>query len=204
VKNDLQLSAMNLDLWVDADKIEVLAVESTLPGLQFTIGAESIRIVWTSLNPLTIQKDQALVSLRLKTLTEVNENDAVFMQNATTEFGYAMAMLGVEIAMNKISNTVTGIANYLKAMQHSFRPNPFTDQALLQYILSESGKVSIRILNQLGAMVKLATEAYLQAGSHQIVIEDSDLVSGGACYYQILLESTSKSYQVNGKMVLKK
>jgi hypothetical protein len=79
VKNDLQLSAMNLDLWVDADKVEVLAIESTLPGLQFTIGAESIRVVWTSLNPLTIQKDQALLSLRLKTLTEVNENDAVFM-----------------------------------------------------------------------------------------------------------------------------
>jgi subtilisin-like proprotein convertase family protein len=204
VKNDLQLSAMNLDLWFDADKVEVLAVESTLPGLQFTIGAESIRVVWTSLNPLSIQKDQALASLRLKTLTEVNENDAVFMQNATTEFGDAMAMAipGVEIAMNKISNTVTGIANDAKAMQHSFRPNPFTDQAVLQYTLPESGKVSIRILNQFGATVMLATEAYLQAGSHQIIIDDTDLKAGGAYYYQILLESSTKSYQVNGKMVL--
>jgi hypothetical protein len=60
-------------------------------------------------------------------------------------------------------------------MQHSFRPNPFTDQAVLQYTLPESGKVSIRILNQFGATVKLATEAYLQAGSHQIIIDDSDL-----------------------------
>jgi hypothetical protein len=204
VKNNLQLSAMNLDLWFDADKIEVLAVESTLPGLQFTIESESIRVFWTSLNPLSVQKDQALVSLRLKTLTEVNENDAVFMQNATTEFGDAMAMAipGVEIAMNKISNTVTGIASNTKAMQHSFRPNPFTEQAVLQYTLPESGKVSIRILNQFGATVKLATEAYLQAGSHQIIIDDSDLVSGGAYYYQILLESSTKIYQVYGKMVL--
>jgi hypothetical protein len=204
VKNDLQLSAMNLDLWFDADKVEVLAVESTLPGLQFTIESESIRIVWTSLNPLSIQKDQALVSLRLKTLTEVNENDAVFMQNTSTEFGDAMAMAipGVEIAMNKISNSITGIAGNAKAMQHSFGPNPFTDQAVLQYTLPESGKVSIRILNQFGATVMLAKEAYLQAGSHQIIIDDSDLVSGGAYYYQILLESSTKSYQVNGKMVL--
>ena len=81
-------------------------------------------------------------------------------------------------------------------------PNPFTDQAVLQYTLPESGKVLVRILNQFGMTVKLTTEVYQQAGSHQIIIDDTDLKSAEAYYYQVLLESTTKSYQVNGKMVL--
>ncbi len=94
------------------------------------------------------------------------------------------------------------VINDTKAIQHSFRPNPFADQAVLHYTLPQSGKVSVRILNHFGQTIKLITEEFQQAGSHQKSILETDLKQSGTYHYQISLESATKTYQVNGKILL--
>lgn len=205
LKGDLILNAMNLDLWYDSEKIEVIDLTSVLPGFNFSIGEESVRVIWSSISATILQKEQQLITLSLRTLKEVDENDIVFQQNNTTEFGDAMAMVipDVEIAMNKISTVVTGlITNNSTTIKHSLWPNPFKSQAVLQYILPQNGNVSVSILNQFGQVVKIISENYQKAGSHNISISNNDFVTDGTYYYHILSESKTKTYKVSGKILV--
>ncbi|WP_303311054.1 S8 family serine peptidase [Hymenobacter sp. BT730] len=76
-------------------------------------------------------------------------------------------------------------------------PNPFVDQALLSYYLTQDGPVRLEIFDMMGRKVKTVVQAVQTAGPHQQLIEGASLPAGT---YLFKLQANRKTQ--SGRLVL--
>lgn len=93
-------------------------------------------------------------------------------------------------------------ANDSKAMQHSFRPSPFTDQAVLQYTLPIEGKVTLEIYKQFGQLVRTLVDEHQTAGLHSTRVVDADVNGADIYIYRLRFQSPSGITDLRGTIIM--
>jgi chitinase len=78
------------------------------------------------------------------------------------------------------TSTVTAInsADASGNVTASLSPNPFSDQAQLNFSLKEGGQTKVVLNNMIGAAPQVITEQYFGAGDHSVAISGLHLTSG--------------------------
>lgn len=79
----------------------------------------------------------------------------------------------VQFAVN-----LTGLPEYNDVNALYVYPNPFTDQAYVDFFLSGTEPVEITIFNVIGKIVYQLPQTQMEAGNHKISINTGDFVSG--------------------------
>ncbi|KAA3655094.1 MAG: T9SS C-terminal target domain-containing protein [Calditrichaeota bacterium] len=99
-------------------------------------------------------------------------------------------------------NMTTGVNEKISAVPEKFKleqnyPNPFNPTTTIEFALAESGIVTLKVYNVLGAEVATLVEGRKGAGRHTISFEAAGLASG--LYYYTL---TAGEFRQSRKMVL--
>jgi hypothetical protein len=91
-----------------------------------------------------------------------------------------------------ITNGATGIGeNAKKSIQFSANPNPMSDQALINFALTESAPVTISLTDITGRVIKVIHSGILSSGNHELVLTKNGLASG---LYFIDFKSTEATF----------
>jgi photosystem II stability/assembly factor-like uncharacterized protein len=120
--------------------------------------------------------------------------DIVFTDSLT---GYAVGEAGVIVKYKYqypdfVNDEASSIVNDFILYQNF--PNPFNPSTTINYYLSESGQVSVKIYNLLGTHVATLIEDYKSSGNHSVVWKAENEPSG-VYYFQL---------NVNGKLATRK
>jgi flagellar hook assembly protein FlgD len=87
---------------------------------------------------------------------------------------------------------------------HQNFPNPFNPQTTISFSIQKSEKVSVRIFNNLGQIVKIFPEQKYETGLHKIIWngnnQENATCSSGIYYYHV----TIGKQQLINKMILLK
>ena len=70
-----------------------------------------------------------------------------------------------------LANNSSDLSSDVMAMKYSLSnyPNPFSNSATISFSLAQSQKVSIRIFDMTGRLIKTLADAQMEAGTHQLV-----------------------------------
>jgi hypothetical protein len=106
---------------------------------------------------------------------------------------------------SKNMTTTTGILNNNEIPQgfslSQNYPNPFNPSTTIKFALPVSGNVSLKVFDVTGKLVSEIVNGNLQAGSHEINFNASDL-SSGAYFYKLEVRQAGSS--TNGFTDIKK
>jgi hypothetical protein len=58
------------------------------------------------------------------------------------------------------------------------KPNPFTDQSVINFTIPRDEAVKLTLMNQYGAVVKVLVDEHRKAGNYQVVLSGKQLQSG--------------------------
>ncbi len=151
--------------------------------------------------------------LLLVTLTKVDSNYTAHVTQLVKNF---LSPLGIELVGNKLFVMETGLnynnnspklyeitlptdiatsAKYQKNILQSFKlyqnyPNPFNPVTNINYTVSKSNFVTIRVFNLLGEEIATLVNEEKQAGNYEVKFNGSDLTSG-VYFYQMKAGSFS-------------
>ena len=95
-----------------------------------------------------------------------------------------------DISKNNIPETITLFQNY---------PNPFNSSTIIRYYIPESGRVTLKVYNAIGQMIRTLLNSHMTAGEHQLQWRANDLASG-IYFYKLRFNGYSKTR----KLVLQK
>jgi hypothetical protein len=63
-------------------------------------------------------------------------------------------------------------------------PNPFNPATIINFSLAESRKVSLKVYDVLGNLVRILIDDFMEAGNHQVTF-DAENLSAGVYYYKL-------------------
>jgi len=72
------------------------------------------------------------------------------------------------------------------------RPNPFTDETVIEYGLGETGQATLAVYDVLGRKVRTLVDGVVTAGPHEVRFE-ADGLSSGVYFYRLETENTLKT-----------
>jgi spore coat protein A len=96
-------------------------------------------------------------------------------------------MRPMTITANNTPITPDSTANFIKKIQLTIMPNPFTTKATIQFKMKETLPVSIVLLDNSGRVVKKIFNGKLEAGSQYFYVNASDVKITGTYPVQIVV-----------------
>ncbi len=201
IDNELTMGAMTLNVSYAKDLVEL--VDVTVPdndNMLYTVDNGNIRIAWASTNPLVLNPEDVVVTLRFKTLGEIASADQLVTLSGGSEFAdeYAGILSGVTLKTTGIE-TSTGSAGYALSTNY---PNPFTKYTDIEYTIPEPGQVKVNVYDILGNMIITLEDGNKEAGSHKVRF----FVNGnnpGVYFYELKVQGEKSNYIFRRKMVIK-
>ena len=195
------MGAMTLNVSYAKDLVEL--VDVTVPdndNMLYTVDNGNIRIAWASTNPLVLNPEDVVVTLRFKTLGEIASADQLVTLSGGSEFAdeYAGILSGVTLKTTGIE-TSTGSAGYALSTNY---PNPFTKYTDIEYTIPEPGQVKVNVYDILGNMIITLEDGNMEAGSHKVRF----FVNGnnpGVYFYELKVQGEKSNYIFRRKMVIK-
>lgn len=125
---------------------------------------------------IRIKKDQEL--FRLQGIKNANLIDGLVSSEA-----YTQTQQSKEIQISEL-RFVDESTNDLENKLYQNKPNPFSEETIIEFDLIQSGAATISFIDLSGKVVKVI-EADYEAGNHQIRINKDDLQTSGVILYQI-------------------
>ena len=83
-------------------------------------------------------------------------------------------------------------------------PNPFNPETSIKFSLKQAGRVTLKIFNSTGQMVKTLVDQDMAAGSHNISFVADGLTSGVYIYRIMVTNNEGSQFQAVKKMILMK
>jgi hypothetical protein len=197
VDKGTELGSIALGLTFHNDLIKVMDV----PGYEVVnIDNEKgfVRVVWADMNGKSFNTDEAIVNITVLVLNDISADTRLFELEAMTELGTVNAEaitdvnLKTVVVATKPASSELFVANY---------PNPFNAKTTISYNLPESGNVTIKIFNKLGAEINTLMNQYQTQGTHTIDLNRSNMAAG-VYYYRLVLEGAKETYTATRNMVI--
>ena len=163
----------------------VLKVQSPNPA--FSIAVDSVRVQGVTFGVTPLAGRTVLLPADSLKLT-VSFSPALFKTYAETLLVYNDSYVGIlRIPLTGIGDTFTDADPVAMSQPEGFAlrqnyPNPFNPSTEITYVLSESGRTSLRVYDLLGREVVVLQDGWADAGVHHVRFNAAGLPSGMYVY----------------------
>ena len=169
--------------------------------MRYTVNNGQIALAWSDLKSISVNYNDAIISLQMRAKTSISEPTQIFTINPGSEFAdpNAVKLNNYTVKMANVS-TISGgkdlyITNY---------PNPFTSSTDIVYTLPEQGKVKLVLTNMLGQTISTLVDGVQSAGSYKVTVSTSSLnLTPGVYTYRMEVEGTTTSFSRTNKVICK-
>ena len=200
----MQVGAISLILDYPKEKLEVTGVflqnNIEKPVMYNTINGE-LRIGWNSLNPLSLEVGETMLTVRLKIISSmVNEEVCHFelANNPLNELadGLFDVIPEASLAMD-VLELKKGVTAGIEIPDHSGQlmmtgyPNPFKGIANIEYRIPGNGHVNLEVTSILGNRMILLLNEQQAEGEHFITI-DGDVLAPGVYLVTLRFENQNR------------
>jgi hypothetical protein len=198
VAEAVDLGAITLNLGFNSnlvEVVEVLAVDGALNNTSST----NIAMAWSDVNPMVLNSNDAIVSLRLKALGEISTSDQLFTIELGTEFADPQANVLEDLTLKTFGiSTDPAVADYFLSYN---RPNPFSTSTQIEYALPENGKVRLSVVDLLGQEIAVLINQTQSAGSYSVQFNAAGLTPG-VYIYKITVQGDTRDFVETRRMVI--
>ncbi|MCD4745034.1 MAG: T9SS type A sorting domain-containing protein, partial [Bacteroidales bacterium] len=198
VNQNVELGAITLMMSYAEDLIEILGVSTTEEGLEYNIDNGTIRIAWNNTNAMFIEDDKAVVTLRVKAISDISSQDWLFSIEKNSEFADAKAMVIDNITLKTSALETT---NLFYSLGNNY-PNPYSNNTVIEYSIPETGKVVISITDILGNSISTIVNSTQDAGIHQVTFDGSHL-NPGIYIYKMVVDGENSDFIKMKKMTVR-
>ncbi len=143
--------------------------------------SDSVDVVLYNLDFLVRLGSVESSPLKIESFKWINHEDAYVLKHDGD-----LEVLGI----CKEGDTIRTVKRTTEAGLYASYPEPATDQALINYGLSENGYTKISLINNLGREIAILFEGSADAGKHSILVDLTDISSG--LYYINLATPTER------------
>lgn len=189
LKNRQDLLALQFTLEFETDYLELQGIEEgALPAAaeesfgQSLLEEGILTAAWYQNQPLSVDADDALFSLRFKVKRAGRLSEMLAMSSRYTE---AVAYNSDEFSLNPnlaFANQNNMLSNSFQLYQN--QPNPFKKSTSIGFNLPEPGWARLTIYDLSGKVLKSYDRQYSE-GYNRVTIEREELPSGGVLFYQL-------------------
>jgi hypothetical protein len=192
----MQVGAISLIMDYPADMVQVENVflkDNPDQNADFNIVDGMLVIAWNSVNPVSMEAGEAVLTVRLKMLADMNEGEPCYFELASTPLneladGDMQVINNASLVMDglKLKGSVTGVGITERSaeMLMTCYPNPFRDNAIIKYTLPEEGRVNLEVTGVLGNRIDILTNQQQTAGEYMMDLDGTNLITG---VYQVTL-----------------
>lgn len=197
----LQLRAISLLIDHSTENVEILDVfleDDPNQPVAFNIVNNMLVIGWNSVNAISVDAGNAVLTVRIKAVAEsaglpyffnlsASNLNELADENLTTIEDASLIMDGLQI---KGMVTDTNLPESPQMLALECYPNPFDDNLTLHYSLPEQGYVNLTVTGILGNRVTVTEDLYKLQGEHRVLYNTRNLAPG---VYQVALKFTNQS-----------
>lgn len=165
--SDVKVGAFSLILDYPHELIDIIAVfrgTDAFDTIPFNVVNNQLRIGWYSNDPIILQKDQELFSIRVKVRDEAENGSQIRFSLADSpqieladenmkiinESALAVSPLNILATQSRLPSENTGF-------NFKLYPNPASNYVKMEFCVPEKGLGKIRILDPLGKLVQIHT-----------------------------------------------
>lgn len=177
-------------------KVTGVSIKSESDKLLFNQIGNQLRIAWCSLDPLTLQAGENLMTINIR------DNNLNARASVTLDACSTIADDNAVVINNAIF-TIPALSGSSSELTLNNFPNPFNQTTQISYILPEDGKVMLNLYNLMGEKVAEIVNTKQTAGSYQLPFDGSSL-SQGTYIYKLELLNSSHLIQQSGMMNISK
>lgn len=185
---DMEISAISLVLEFPADRLEILGVylgNDINQPLEYAVIGNQLRIGWQSINHLSALTGDALVTLKVRNLYKIEENETLSFNlypdtlNELADQNYEV-IYGAMLLIDDIKGNTVGTSNIelSQAIAFSGYPNPFSAKLTLNYSIPADGKVTFEVTSIMGNKVLKTNGLNTTAGAYISTLDANTLVAG--------------------------
>jgi hypothetical protein len=195
VSDVLNLGAVTLDLLYNNKLVNVTAVNSQLSGFEYNIVDGKVMFAWASANAANLQANDILLTLTVRVKDAISSTTDIFSFTDNTEFANANGQI-----LDFGSLKVNSIQTDSKTNNISVYPNPFKNNAEINYNLVESGSVRLSIYNAVGQVINVLVDENKAAGNYTYNLNTSELPSG-VYTCELIINGQTSNYKKVIKLV---
>jgi len=198
IANAHQFGAMTLNLGYNSALLEVVDVVP-VEGMIDNISNGNVSIAWSNVNPMVLEENDVVVTLKVKTLGEITATESMFSIGMGSEFADQSASVIEPVTLKAYGITTAAAAsNYFLSTN---RPNPFNTSTFIEYTMPETGKVKLSVLDMLGQEIAVLVDATQTAGSYTVEFSAAGLATG-VYIYKITVDGESRDFISTQRMVI--
>jgi len=193
-----QFGAITLSLEYNPALIEVIEVIGT-EGTLTNISEGNVMVAWSSVNPMNLSANDAVMTLKVKAISEIPATEMLFSIGNGSEFADQSANViePVNLKTFGITTAPAAVDYFLSAN----RPNPFSASTTIEYTMPEAGKVRLSVLDMLGQEIAVIVDETQTAGSYTVEFSAAGLATG-VYMYKITVDGESRDFISTQRMVI--
>ncbi len=199
--SELTTGAVSMVINYPANLFDVTGVSMADPSIDnmiYNVNNGSVRLAWYTTDKLTLNSNEALLTLKLKAkdLSRVTSDVALSLDGVSEIADETGRVLQVDLNMPKLSL-------YDQQANVSVYPNPFKNKTEFVYTLTEQANVNIKVYDMLGNEVSTLMNETQNANTYRLTFDASKLLPG--VYTYKVYFNTNKGEQVRtGRLVITK
>jgi hypothetical protein len=181
------VSAISLILDFPSVLAEITGVSMAQNEIEpsWTVVGNELRIGWNSTQPLWINANEELLTIRLVTSNDFGRGDAIRFSLAGDPLnemadGNFEVIPGAIIGIDAVEFSAYGIGEPSDGHDIALqaRPNPFSDYTTLTYGIPTDGQVTIQISDLLGRIVSIPVDEFKNHGTYSYKLDVAPLQPG--------------------------
>ena len=161
-------------------QVKEIRFQQGIPLYTFKNGM--IRLVWSEIQPLMLKINEPVMTLVVKLSDQFGMNDRIALSlkpesEVADSWGavYDNLILKAPVVIHKKADAI--VDSRLQVSQFLVYPNPCDEQLFVDYLIPESGKIIIRMINMLGQSIDIMT-AMQSPGKHHTSLDLSGFNQG--------------------------
>ncbi len=195
VNDVLSLGAVTLELNFNQSLIDVRSITSPLSGFEYKISNGKLMLAWANTTAVKLNANDVLLTLKVKAKDVLTSTAELFSYANTTEFADENGKV-----LDFSSLKTNSIATDATAYGISVYPNPFKNNAEIDYNVIEGANVKLVIYNAVGQRMEVLVDEYKTAGNYTFNLNTSNFTSGVySC--EIIINGKTSNFQKVIKLV---
>ena len=184
LNSTVEIGAADLCFNYDLKSVEIIGIESCLPGMIYNIEQSKILVAWADINGVKIKNNEAVLKVKARLLKTVDQ--IILTSSYNCEFADKTGKIidGLLFGSAKLN-----ASNEMKYELTANYPNPFNPSTAIKFTIPEDNTVTLIIYDMLGREIKTLVNNEKKAGSYTITWHGDDncgrQVSSGTYIYRL-------------------
>ena len=200
VANSINIGAFSLVIKFPAKNLKVKEINSSFPGFMYNIINDEIRMAWADNKEkgINLNADDAIIKIRMQAYNISTDKEVQLVLDPESNMAdinptnIKASLYAPRLAFETVSSDFYLGQNY---------PNPYKNTTQIDYRLSESAQVSVKVYNLLGEQIREIVNSYQDSGYHQINFNAAG-IADGVYMYKMEVNSAKSQFSKTKMMII--